>query len=283
MTECTGLSACVAGDLYGALGSPVRVCRTVVVGRRRELVQRVLYVLSYFIRCSDLQESDSRTFDIITPCPPTPQDQTDNPAAPPEMTEAISCSVQTCHLTQCPSQATPGPQQPSDLSSPPSEAVPGPVQTREMPVSLPEIPDAAPSPEKTNDSLLSLSTRDSESALECLSTGTDSVGIETEYEAPNQSPLLHRAHFLIGEQEEDVPLTGPTAASAGLGLERSLRGLMDMRQNESLDSALGDSDAEETPTRQPSVATEKCYELPLPRYHQYKSRGFTYCIVPIAH
>lgn len=258
---------CAAGDLYGALGSPVRVCRTVVVGRRRELVQRVLYVLSYFIRCSDLQESDSKTFEIITPGPPAPQDQTDNPTAPRGMTEATSCSDQTCDLTQPPSQATPGLQQPSDLSSPPSEAVPGPVHTREMPVSQPEIPDPATFPEKTNDSLLSLSTQDSESALECLSAGADSVGIEPEYEASNQSPLLHRAHFLIGEQEDDVPLTGPAATSAGLGLEKkwSVRGLMDMRQNESLDSALGDSDAEETPTRQSSVATEKHYELPLPR------------------
>ncbi|XP_035275216.1 folliculin-interacting protein 2 isoform X2 [Anguilla anguilla] len=48
------------GDLYGTLGSPVRLARTVVVGKRRELVQRVLYVLTYFIRCSDLQENVQR-------------------------------------------------------------------------------------------------------------------------------------------------------------------------------------------------------------------------------
>ncbi|KAG7281198.1 hypothetical protein CRUP_022863, partial [Coryphaenoides rupestris] len=45
------------GDLYGAIGSPVRLSRTVVVGRRQELVQRLLYVLTYFIRCSELLES----------------------------------------------------------------------------------------------------------------------------------------------------------------------------------------------------------------------------------
>ncbi|KAM4051628.1 folliculin-interacting protein 2 isoform 2-T2 [Anomaloglossus baeobatrachus] len=45
------------GDLYGALGSPVRMTRTVVVGKRRDLVQRILYVLTYFIRCSELQEN----------------------------------------------------------------------------------------------------------------------------------------------------------------------------------------------------------------------------------
>ncbi|XP_041863535.1 folliculin-interacting protein 1 isoform X2 [Melanotaenia boesemani] len=45
------------GDLYGAIGSPVRLSRTVVVGRRQELVQRLLYVLTYFIRCSELMET----------------------------------------------------------------------------------------------------------------------------------------------------------------------------------------------------------------------------------
>ncbi|XP_043917988.1 folliculin-interacting protein 2 isoform X2 [Protopterus annectens] len=45
------------GDLYGAIGSPVRLARTVVVGRRKELVQRILFILTYFIRCSNLQEN----------------------------------------------------------------------------------------------------------------------------------------------------------------------------------------------------------------------------------
>ncbi|XP_040188327.1 folliculin-interacting protein 2 isoform X2 [Rana temporaria] len=45
------------GDLYGAIGSPVRMTRTVVVGKRKELVQRILYILTYFIRCSELQEN----------------------------------------------------------------------------------------------------------------------------------------------------------------------------------------------------------------------------------
>ncbi|XP_066447230.1 folliculin-interacting protein 1 isoform X2 [Eleutherodactylus coqui] len=45
------------GDLYGAIGSPVRSSRTVVVGRRQDLVQRLLYFLTYFIRCSELQET----------------------------------------------------------------------------------------------------------------------------------------------------------------------------------------------------------------------------------
>ncbi|KAM4748529.1 folliculin-interacting protein 1 [Rhinophrynus dorsalis] len=45
------------GDLYGAIGSPVRLAKTVVIGKRQELVQRLLYFLTYFIRCSELQET----------------------------------------------------------------------------------------------------------------------------------------------------------------------------------------------------------------------------------
>lgn len=47
----------LVGDLYGAIGSPVRLSRTVVVGRRQDLVQRLLYLLTYFIRCSELLET----------------------------------------------------------------------------------------------------------------------------------------------------------------------------------------------------------------------------------
>lgn len=47
----------VPGDLYGAIGSPVRLAKTVVVGKRHDLVQRLLYFLTYFIRCSELQET----------------------------------------------------------------------------------------------------------------------------------------------------------------------------------------------------------------------------------
>lgn len=48
---------CSPGDLYGAIGSPVRLTRTVVVGKQKDLVQRILYVLTYFLRCSELQEN----------------------------------------------------------------------------------------------------------------------------------------------------------------------------------------------------------------------------------
>ncbi|XP_064612338.1 folliculin-interacting protein 2-like isoform X2 [Liolophura sinensis] len=47
------------GDLYGAIGFPLRIARTVVVGKKADLVNKFLYVLSYFIRCSEVHESGS--------------------------------------------------------------------------------------------------------------------------------------------------------------------------------------------------------------------------------
>ena len=43
-------------DLYGAVGFPLRVARTVVVGKDSKLVAQVLDVLSYFIRCPEVSE-----------------------------------------------------------------------------------------------------------------------------------------------------------------------------------------------------------------------------------
>ena len=47
------------GDLHGAVNQPLRLVRTVVVGKDKELVERLLTLLSYFIRCSN-----SSYFDI---------------------------------------------------------------------------------------------------------------------------------------------------------------------------------------------------------------------------
>ena len=44
-------------DLYGAIGFPLRLCRTVVVGKKADIVCKMLYILSYFIRCSEVLES----------------------------------------------------------------------------------------------------------------------------------------------------------------------------------------------------------------------------------
>jgi hypothetical protein len=47
-------------DLHGACNQPLKLVRTVVIGRDREMCERVLFFLSYFIRCGN-----SSYFDII--------------------------------------------------------------------------------------------------------------------------------------------------------------------------------------------------------------------------
>ncbi|ESO84757.1 hypothetical protein LOTGIDRAFT_236112 [Lottia gigantea] len=66
------------GDLYGAIGNPLKVARTIVVGKNTDLVKKFLVILSYFIRCSDIHECvDSNSLksfisDIKYDSPPTP-------------------------------------------------------------------------------------------------------------------------------------------------------------------------------------------------------------------
>ena len=40
--------------LYGSMNTPGRICRTIVCGQSKVDVCRVLYILTYFIRCKDL-------------------------------------------------------------------------------------------------------------------------------------------------------------------------------------------------------------------------------------
>lgn len=47
-------------DLHGSVNHPLRLVRTVVVGQNSDLVERILFVLSYFIRCGD-----SSYFDVV--------------------------------------------------------------------------------------------------------------------------------------------------------------------------------------------------------------------------
>uniref|UniRef100_A0A673KLU1 Folliculin-interacting protein 2-like n=1 Tax=Sinocyclocheilus rhinocerous TaxID=307959 RepID=A0A673KLU1_9TELE len=230
------------GDLYGALGSPVRVCRTVVVGRRRELVQRVLYVLSYFIRCSDLQEHVQ------------PQGQMDNPASP--------CTSQTTDPTPektCPPK--PDPLKPTAcvigtsekaLNSDLGNAIPGTSVEQNHEILLTDTNSTSPSP-----SLESTAVRPefTEMGQECFGEDGDSVGGGLEHILANQSPLLHRVQFHIGSPSEtanDGQAGGLTGAGCGRGLDRKLhqRLLSDIRRKESSDSALGDSDDEETSPRE---------------------------------
>ncbi|XP_013084191.2 folliculin-interacting protein 2-like isoform X1 [Biomphalaria glabrata] len=45
------------GDLFGAIGFPLKISRTVVVGKKADVVKDFLYILSYFIRCSEIHEN----------------------------------------------------------------------------------------------------------------------------------------------------------------------------------------------------------------------------------
>ncbi|XP_051983281.1 folliculin-interacting protein 2-like isoform X3 [Xyrauchen texanus] len=250
------------GDLYGALGSPVRVCRTVVVGRRRELVQRVLYVLSYFIRCSDLQEHTQ------------PQGQMGNPANP--------CSSQTPDVTP----ATEMTSEKTDSSRP----IPCATRTNEMALGSGFVslnPDMRweqnygrtffTDTKSTNPSPCQESTtvrpERTEIGQECFGEDIDSVGSGLEHILACQSPLPQRVQFHIGsprEAENDGQPRGLTGMGCGQGLDRKLhqRLLTDIRRNESSDSALGESDEEETAPRQLFMVTDQNYhqeyELPLP-------------------
>ncbi|XP_016360158.1 folliculin-interacting protein 2-like [Sinocyclocheilus anshuiensis] len=245
------------GDLYGALGSPVRVCRTVVVGRRRELVQRVLYVLSYFIRCSDLQEHVQ------------PQGQMDNPASPCTSQTTDPTPEKTCTPKPDPLKPTACVIGTSEkaLNSDLGNATPGTSVEQNHEILLTDTNSTSPSP-----SLESTAVRPefTEMGQECFGEDSDSVGGGLEHILANQSPLLHRVQFHIGSPSEtanDGQAEGLTGAGCERGLDRKLhqRLLSDIWRKESSDSALGDSDDEETSPRELYGATEqKEYELPLP-------------------
>ncbi|XP_035386134.1 folliculin-interacting protein 2 isoform X3 [Electrophorus electricus] len=244
------------GDLYGALGSPVRVCRTVVVGRRRELVQRVLYVMSYFIRCSDLQENTQ------------PQGQMDSPANP--------CPAQPSNPIPCPERTSEKP-----LTTPGSGAVKpdiGPERTNEK-MLRPDLDsavpfmqseratvtaDTTPFPQMTSDML-----EGAEVGLECFGESNISVGVGLEHILASQSPPVHRVQFTIGspkERKNDGQLRDLVRTGCGQEVHRKLphRILTDIQRNTSLDSSLGDSDEEESTPQRPYKASEmQEYEVPL--------------------
>ena len=56
LTKSIILSSSSCSDLYGAIGFPLRVARTVVVGKDSKLVEQVINILSYFIRCTEVFE-----------------------------------------------------------------------------------------------------------------------------------------------------------------------------------------------------------------------------------
>jgi len=44
-------------DLYGHVGHQTRMARTIVVGQQPAVVRRIIYVLSYFIRCNEVYDN----------------------------------------------------------------------------------------------------------------------------------------------------------------------------------------------------------------------------------
>lgn len=46
----------VASDLYGAIGYPLKLARTIITGKNAKLVGQLLNILSYFIRCTEVYE-----------------------------------------------------------------------------------------------------------------------------------------------------------------------------------------------------------------------------------
>jgi hypothetical protein len=44
-------------DLYGYVGTPARISRTIVVGQDMSIVRRILYILTYLIRCNEVYEN----------------------------------------------------------------------------------------------------------------------------------------------------------------------------------------------------------------------------------
>ncbi|XP_067928146.1 folliculin-interacting protein 1-like [Watersipora subatra] len=50
-------------DMYGAIGMPPRLARTIVTGKKTDTIVKFLFVLSYFIRCSEIHETLDECFD----------------------------------------------------------------------------------------------------------------------------------------------------------------------------------------------------------------------------
>ena len=51
--------------MYGAVGYPNKVAKTVIVGKKADVVCRLLYILTYFIRCSEVHENRETREEVI--------------------------------------------------------------------------------------------------------------------------------------------------------------------------------------------------------------------------
>lgn len=48
------------GDLYGAIGNPPKLSRTIIYGQEKMMIEKLLYVMTYFIRCSEVRRATKR-------------------------------------------------------------------------------------------------------------------------------------------------------------------------------------------------------------------------------
>ncbi|GFV64244.1 folliculin-interacting protein 2 [Trichonephila clavipes] len=101
-------------DLYGALGVPLRLTKTVIKGQKREIVLNFLKVLSYFIRCSDIcQQVYDRTDDTYADndslCARSPTLQVNSNAIKMDTKVTVSTASSSSTTVEkfSPSQATP--------------------------------------------------------------------------------------------------------------------------------------------------------------------------------
>ncbi|KAK2865597.1 hypothetical protein Q7C36_001653 [Tachysurus vachellii] len=230
------------GDLYGALGSPVRVCRTVVVGRSRELVQRVLYILSYFVRCSDLLENT------------LPHTQTESPADP--------CPSQTTHPFPCFERTN---ERPYTCDSEAAKSTFNPERTNER------TADTDPTDPTTGLEETDTEAGDSDSAVSSpfFETTNEQLGCDRErswqlgleHSLANPSPPVHRVQFMIGSPKEGEN-NRECETRTGHRCERGLHRKMPSRL---LTNSLDSSDEEESSHKQTCAGNEmQQHELPLP-------------------
>lgn len=202
-------------------------------------MQRVLHVLSYFIRCSDLQE--------ITQ-PPGHTDCPVNPC-PPQTTNSTLFSEGTNENALTPE------------SEPIKPVLRAYLDSTDFAAASEKISESGsaeflPFPERTKERLLC-----TEVGPECLGDNNDSVEAGLEHILASVSPPVQRAQFTIGS-----PTESKHKERCGRGSQKKLphRLLMGIPRNQSSDSSLGDSDEEELSPQKPYAATEtREYELPL--------------------
>lgn len=100
----------VSSDLHGSLTLPMKLSRTVIVGKKADVVKRFLFVLSYFIRCSDVHEvkefgslrafMESLTFDLPIAPPQKstgPMDDSSSSVTSAGSVDTVRCAMQALH------------------------------------------------------------------------------------------------------------------------------------------------------------------------------------------